>query len=156
MLFTINKLKELYTKNNHFLILLQSNSIADDTWDYNSMLIAVNTKLKEIESLDFGEYLPHKKYKDKKLGDNLVDGIYKFEKPIRVNISESPKNGIFIDLACLGYNKKTDSVHFSFEGNTKKGIGIDLGKGVVIRIDSKTKEWLGVSIFGISKLLKVD
>lgn len=75
------------------------------------------------------------------------------------NITDKDKVVVNIDrdsgpcLLFIGYDPKTDSAHFSFNKNKKKGIGIDLGKGVVIRIDPKTNEWLGVSLFGISKIL---
>jgi hypothetical protein len=54
----------------------------------------------------------------------------------------------------IGYDPEHDDIHYSFNKSKKKGVGVDLGKGVIIRMDPKTKEWLGVSFLRISDMLK--
>ncbi len=64
--------------------------------------------------------------------------------------------------ALKSLNNKIDSIYYDKLGdvlyisikNTKKAEGIDVGNGVILRVDPNSKELVGITILNYKKIIK--
>jgi len=51
------------------------------------------------------------------------------------------------------YDGEADTLYISF-GKPKRALGVDLGKGVIVRYDEKAREVVGLTLIGVGKRWK--
>lgn len=143
--FIFNQVKETFIEDEWIYLDFKTKAPPTDGDEFSMIEVSYNVKTRAMFRISVE--IPKELNKPQIDQSELFSEIFAKDR-INVNIERG------IAAFFIGYDPKTDSAHFSFNKSTKPGIGIDLSKGVVIRIDPKTNEWLGVSLFGISKIPK--